>query len=220
LVIEAKALGADLRNGVEQSIGYCLQDGIDYFAVTNGGRWEVYEPHRKVRLDDKVVLTFDVNEPEHHVCLRMLWLWAGNFRSGGPAAVPSIAPPSTATPPPRPPVTPPVTDQPADVISTSGSLRGRPGLKTPNGEYRKPILRVLEKLGGSARSTVVLDSVFAAMRGRLSEYDLANLASGPARWRNAAEWERYVMTQEGLLSGDTNRGVWQMTEKGRRVLHP
>ena len=33
---------------IEQTINYCIQDGIDYFAITNGDNWEVYETHKKV----------------------------------------------------------------------------------------------------------------------------------------------------------------------------
>ncbi|KUK31071.1 MAG: Uncharacterized protein XD63_1668 [Thermoanaerobacterales bacterium 50_218] len=58
------------------------------------------------------------------------------------------------------------------------------------------------------------------MKDRLNEYDLQPLPSTPeqARGRNTAQWCRYTMVSEGLLKPDSPRGVWEITETGRKQL--
>jgi len=85
LIVEAKSLGHSTRQGINQGITYCISQGIEYFAVTNGEVWEVYEPHRAVPIDEKLITSFDLRGPEHETVLNMLWLWRGNFVIGEPA---------------------------------------------------------------------------------------------------------------------------------------
>jgi hypothetical protein len=63
---------------------YCIGQGIQYFAVTNGEVWEVYEPHRPVPIDEKLITSFSLRGSEHETVLKMLWLWHGNFVVGQP----------------------------------------------------------------------------------------------------------------------------------------
>ncbi len=90
LIIEAKSLGTPTRQGIDQAITYCIAQGIEYFAVTNGELWEIYEPHRAVPIDEKLVASFDLRGREHETVMQMLWLWRGNFVEGEP----HIPPPS------------------------------------------------------------------------------------------------------------------------------
>lgn len=39
LMVEAKKLGTPLLDAASQGIGYCIEDGIAYFAVTDGRQW-------------------------------------------------------------------------------------------------------------------------------------------------------------------------------------
>lgn len=67
----------------------------------------------------------------------------------------------------------------------------------------------------------VLDAVGKKMEGVLNNYDRQRLNSPPAyevRWRNTVEWSRYRMVRDGLLRGDSPRGVWELTPRGRRAL--
>jgi len=84
LIIEAKSLGTPTRQGIDQAITYCIAQGIEYFAVTNGELWEIYEPHRAVPIDEKLVASFDLRGREHETVMQMLWLWRGNFVEGEP----------------------------------------------------------------------------------------------------------------------------------------
>ncbi|GIW83286.1 MAG: hypothetical protein KatS3mg105_5093 [Gemmatales bacterium] len=94
------------------------------------------------------------------------------------------------------------------------------GQRTPEQEYYVPILRALDDLGGSAPLGDVLDRVHEMMRDILRDVDFQPLASDPAlpRWRNAAQWARNSMCREGLLKNDSPRGIWEISEAGRRYL--
>lgn len=98
--------------------------------------------------------------------------------------------------------------------------RLRKGLRTPESQYRVPILQVLSDMGGSGKAAEVLERVCEIMKPRLKPVDFEPLASGPdnPRWRNAAQWARNTMVKEGLLKSDSPRGVWEMTEAGRQHL--
>ena len=93
------------------------------------------------------------------------------------------------------------------------------GLKTPESAYRLPILRALVELGGKGSIDAVLERVYAALKGSLNEYDLAALPSDEdmPRWRNTAQWARNSLRAEGLLRADSPRGIWEITEEGRRA---
>jgi hypothetical protein len=43
------------------------------------------------------------------------------------------------------------------------------------------------------------------------------LANNP-RWRNAAQWARQSMIYDGYLKSDSPRGVWEVSDKGRKFL--
>jgi restriction system protein len=96
----------------------------------------------------------------------------------------------------------------------------RKGLRTPEAAYYHPILMVLERMGGSGKVAEVLERVKQIMKPVLKDVDHQPLASGPdnPRWRNTAQWARNSMIKEGLLKPDSPRGVWEITEGGRRAI--
>ncbi|MGJ8635707.1 MAG: winged helix-turn-helix domain-containing protein [Phycisphaerales bacterium] len=98
--------------------------------------------------------------------------------------------------------------------------RLRKGLRTPEIQYQVPILQALSDQGGSAKASEVLERVGEIMKARLKEVDYEPLASGSdnPRWRNAAQWARNSMVNEGYLKRDSPRGVWELTETGRHSL--
>lgn len=99
-----------------------------------------------------------------------------------------------------------------------GGRRLPTGSRTPQAAYRKPILQVLDELGGKARADEVLEHVGKKMRNSLRAADLQQISTGMVRWRNAAMWERKAMVDEGLLSSQSLRGIWELTAKGRSLL--
>jgi restriction system protein len=96
----------------------------------------------------------------------------------------------------------------------------RKGMRTPTEAYYQPILQALDEMGGSGQTADVLDRVGQIMKGVLKDVDYQPLASSPdnLRWRNAAQWARNSMVQDGLLKSDSPRGVWEITDKGREML--
>ncbi|MDZ4817781.1 MAG: winged helix-turn-helix domain-containing protein [Planctomycetota bacterium] len=96
----------------------------------------------------------------------------------------------------------------------------RKGVRTPTEAYYMPLLQVLEKIGGRGKVAEVLDRVGAVMKRVLKDVDYQPLASNPdnLRWRNAAQWARNNMVNEGLLKSDSPRGFWEISERGLAML--
>lgn len=117
-----------------------------------------------------------------------------------------------------------VLDEEPEDAETSESRRNlgrlRRGLRTPEDAYYRPILRVLERRGGSGQVSEILEEVREEMKDILRDVDFEPLASDPhnPRWRNAAQWARNSMVNEGLLKSGSPRGVWEITQKGRDFL--
>lgn len=97
--------------------------------------------------------------------------------------------------------------------------RVMPRLKTHAKYFRVPILRALLEMGGSGKTAAVVDRVGEMLTGRLNDYDHEKLASGhELRWRNTAGWVRNTMKNEGLISGQSSNGIWEITPAGIEYL--
>jgi len=93
------------------------------------------------------------------------------------------------------------------------------GLRTPENAFRIPILQSLNELGGSALAKDVLQRVYQKMKEQLNEYDLLFLPfNSQKRWENTAQWCKYKLVKEGLISANSSRGIWEITEKGKEYL--
>jgi len=94
------------------------------------------------------------------------------------------------------------------------------GLRTREEAYYNPILSALDEMGGAGKMSDVLEKIERTMQGILKKVDYEPLASSPdmPRWRNAACWARNSMINESLLKGNSPRGIWEITEKGRQYL--
>ena len=106
-------------------------------------------------------------------------------------------------------------------IKGTGQIRQKikKGLKTPESQYKIPILQALIELGGRGEVNDILVKVYEKMKDILKPIDLQDLPSGTDfRWRNTARWARNTMINEGLLRKDSPRGVWEITEKGLNYL--
>jgi len=95
------------------------------------------------------------------------------------------------------------------------------GLKTPKEQFIIPILESIIELGGRAKVKDVLERVHDKMKGILNEHDYKPLPSKPKekRWENTAQWARLDMVEKGLLAKDSPRGIWEITEKGRKYYY-
>jgi hypothetical protein len=97
--------------------------------------------------------------------------------------------------------------------------RRRLGNKTPQGEYRVPILHILSKQNGRADRAFVLKQLEKVMADRLTSHDRKDIKSGTIRWQKSAEWEVSTMRQEGLLLPrvQSPHGVWCLSSQGQRA---
>ena len=75
-MVEAKKLGTPSDMTLHlQGIGYCIEDGIGYFAVTDGRQWEIYETHKMAPIAEKLTVQFDIAQSPPITCLKALALW-------------------------------------------------------------------------------------------------------------------------------------------------
>jgi hypothetical protein len=92
------------------------------------------------------------------------------------------------------------------------------GTKLPQKEFRIPLLFTLIDLGGSAPAKTVREKMEPLMAPRLSEgdYESVSVSTGDPRWWNAVCWERSELVKEGLMRDDSARGIWEISETGKR----
>lgn len=78
--------------------------------------------------------------------------------------------------------------------------------------YINPILDVLREIGGSGKSSEVIDLVVEKLG--ITEEELAEaIKSGPSRVINQIHWARMVLVRVGCVDS-AQHGFWRLTEKG------
>ncbi|GAA5343439.1 MAG: hypothetical protein canaca05_09400 [Anaerolineaceae bacterium] len=94
------------------------------------------------------------------------------------------------------------------------------GKRTQQSEYVIPILEALAEMNGGGNMSEVLDIVERKMAKKLTPFDYESLQSNPntIRWKNTAKWTRYELVQQGLMSDQSENGVWEITSKGYQFL--
>ena len=116
MAVESKKLDEPLRGGdaLNQGIIYCARTNSRHFLLTDGRRWEIYEPSSTTP-----VIAFDLKgQPPAEVCLQALALWRPAVEVGHVARgqTPIIEPPRSRPGPTqlstaRAAVTPPVVEE-------------------------------------------------------------------------------------------------------------
>jgi hypothetical protein len=103
-----------------------------------------------------------------------------------------------------------------------GFRRGRPRSQerrqTRQEEFRRPILETLAEMGGEGRAQDVLDEVGRRVQQTFTPLDREPMSNGEPRWRVSAAFERKNLVDGGMLDPRSPRGVWRITEAGRRWL--
>lgn len=89
-----------------------------------------------------------------------------------------------------------------------------PRPRTPQDEFRRPLLETLHALGGRARVRDLRPAIGERLAARLGGGDFDRLKSGAVYWWNAVQWQRQKLKEEGYLRADSRRGVWELSEKG------
>ena len=88
----------------------------------------------------------------------------------------------------------------------------------PEHAYYAPILRVIADTGGSCEARLVVEEVGRQLQGRLTPVDHQELPNGGTRWRSRVQFARLRLVKDGLLCSDSPRGIWQISDAGRRAL--
>lgn len=98
--------------------------------------------------------------------------------------------------------------------------KAKKGEITPHSAYYRPILETLVEMGGRAKTQKVLDRVGEKMKPLLKDKDFALHSDGRSiRWRNTAQWARNSMANDdGRMKNDSPRGIWEISEAGRKFL--
>jgi restriction system protein len=78
--------------------------------------------------------------------------------------------------------------------------------------FFKPIIEVIQEIGGSGNAAEVIDLVIEKMQISESEQE-AILKNGQSRVRNQVQWARFYLANAGFIDA-SKRGVWSLTEKG------
>jgi hypothetical protein len=88
--------------------------------------------------------------------------------------------------------------------------------KTPQKVLREHIMIALKKLGGRARVSDVIEEMGRQLEGKLLPGDKVwRDATNEAAWQNNAKWERFQMTQDGMLRRGSPRGIWELSEEAK-----
>ena len=90
----------------------------------------------------------------------------------------------------------------------------RTGDKLPQKEFRVPLMKALHELGGKASTRQLRPIMGERMKAKLRDPDYELVATGEPRWWNAICWERNDLVKEGLFRRDSERGIWELSEKG------
>lgn len=98
--------------------------------------------------------------------------------------------------------------------------RKKRGERTPERTFRLPILQALESMGGNGHTGDVLARVEQLMKHILKDVDYEPMGSNRStpHWRNRAQWERKTMVADGMLHSGSPKGIWEISEQGRRYL--
>ena len=109
-------------------------------------------------------------------------------------------------------------EEPTTLAASEAHARApklRQGLKTPQRDFRRPLLQILIQLGGRGERRQVLNQLAEVMASHLGDYDRETLESGSVRWEKNAEFECTEMRKAGLLKRDSARGWWEVSHQGR-----
>lgn len=88
----------------------------------------------------------------------------------------------------------------------------------PESDYERPILRALDQLGGRVPTSELIAQLEKEIDPHLTEVDREHLSSGGIRWQNRAQFVRLKLIKKGEMVEGSPRGVWEISETGRKRL--
>ena len=132
VTLEAKRLGESLANHRMQMLNYANAEGIDYTALTDGNRWELYDVFAKMPLDQRRILDIGIDNGSSSgadLAISLLLLWRPNLELEHPAVpgAPILGTPQAT--PPKPPNDD--TDPPGSGWTALSGYRPKAGTRPP-----------------------------------------------------------------------------------------
>jgi Mrr restriction endonuclease-like protein len=94
--------------------------------------------------------------------------------------------------------------------------RAPAGSLLPIERYKLSILNVLVERGGGAPAGEVIEAVGDKLSAELTPTDKESIASGGIRWHKRVQFARLHLVEEGAITKEAPRGVWTITDAGRR----
>ncbi len=88
----------------------------------------------------------------------------------------------------------------------------------PRTSYALSILKALSQLGGSAVTSEVLRTVRRLMENELKPIDLSQRPAGHLYWENRVHDMRRELINKGLMTANSPRGIWEISDMGREYL--
>lgn len=82
--------------------------------------------------------------------------------------------------------------------------------------YQFLILNILVNRGGSAEIDTVYSAIKKGLEDHLSKKDLEDYKSGGEIWKINIRFARQHLIEKGCLKKGSPRGVWEITDKGRK----
>jgi restriction system protein len=94
------------------------------------------------------------------------------------------------------------------------------GKRTSHYLFIQPLLQALVNLGGSGTPSQVEKEAFPLLKPILTEFEFTTLASSgnKPRWVHRLHWTRYRQVKAGLLLANSPKGLWEISEAGRKRL--
>ena len=82
--------------------------------------------------------------------------------------------------------------------------------------YVPALLKTLHEKGGWAPRWEARPRVGELLNNRFGWKDWEKRADGQYNWEYRIDWMRTRMVMDGLMEGNTSRGMWKLTEEGER----
>jgi hypothetical protein len=115
----------------------------------------------------------------------------------------------------------------AEVLDAIQQRTGKPGTgdkprrkrshlpKTDKSVLREYLIKALKAKGGRASIHDTLAWMEEHLKDKLLPGDLETRSTGGVVWQNNTQWERYNLTQEGILKTHSLRDIWELNDDHR-----
>lgn len=194
--IECKRWGANIEKHQEQICLYAFMAGVDIAVITNGKMWDFYLPSKTTLPDrinvpwqDRIFCSINLEIQQEAISDFQKYLAKSNVEQGK-----------------------------AKVEAEEAFQPQRVDTPLPRQSYCLPILKVLEKCGGSIATGGILAQVYQLMGDELRLIDKSRRSDGQFYWENRTHDMRRELVNKGLMKADSPRGIWEISERGREFL--